>query len=93
MADKTTLSCPRCKGAGRVTLQPGLGPLLRYTREISGKTLWQVSDLSGLSRTHLEYLENGRSRNPRMKTIAGLVNGYGLSAGEMFAAIEKSDAD
>ena len=60
---------------GKVTLKE-----LRKERDL---TLQQLSDLSGITKTEISFLEKGKTK-PRPQSIQKLANSFNLTYEEMF---------
>ena len=81
--------CPRCKGSGKVTVEPGLGPIFRYAREGRNESLRQVVKATGVSLAHLSALENNEARNPTLKTLMVLAEHYDMAIEELARAMKE----
>lgn len=66
-----------------------LKDLLRRARRKKGWGEVEASKKLGISRSYIWELENGRSSNPTLHTIAAFVVGYGLSASEIISTVTK----
>ena len=49
-----------------------LGARIKLLRELRGMTLQQVADASGMTKSHVWELEQGRSVNPTVNAVWGL---------------------
>lgn len=60
--------------------EPGLlqrvGARVRFVREKSGKTAQELSQATGLPRSHISAIERGRT-NPTVKTLDRIARGIG----------------
>jgi helix-turn-helix protein len=56
----------------------GLAEMARTHRIIQGLSLQEVADRADCTKSHVWEIENGRSRNPTVKMIAGLAGALGL---------------
>lgn len=84
------ITCPRCKGKGKVILEPGLGPLLRYVRESRDESLSQAATALGCTKAHVNALEHGKTINPTLRTAQKIAAHYGLSLDELGKAMKES---
>ena len=87
------ITCPRCKGAGKVVLGPGLGPIFRYARDGRNESLRQVVKATGVSLAHLSALENNETRNPTLKTLMLLAGHYDMAIEELARAMKEQTND
>jgi len=55
-----------------------LGEELLAARKAARMSLQEVSDASGLTKSHVWEIEAGRSRNPTIKAVAGLSRATGV---------------
>lgn len=60
-----------------------MGQRLRQARESQGMTLRQTHARSGISKSQLFFYEEGRQRNPGLRTIQALSYGYRIPFGEL----------
>lgn len=63
-----------------------LGALIRMRRDHLGLTAQEVGDAVGLSRSGIEAIENGRTRNPSPDVMRGLSDLLGISRVELLVA-------
>lgn len=77
------ITCPRCNGSGKVVLAPGLGPMLKYARELKDESLSQAATALGVTKAHIHALENGQSANPSLRTAVKIAAHYNLSLDEV----------
>jgi transcriptional regulator with XRE-family HTH domain len=64
-------------------IQLAFGTRLRSIRERKGLTQEQLADLSGLHRTYIWGIEQGR-RNPSLINIVRIAEALGLKVGDLF---------
>ncbi len=67
-----------------------LGALVRQHREALDLTLDKLGELAGCTKSHVWEIEDGRARNPTVKTVAGLAGALGLPLPLVFYAALKS---
>jgi len=63
-----------------------LSDVLRDRREALGKSLQQIADGAGITKSHLWELERGTSANPSVGTLICVGAALGISAHTLFAA-------
>jgi DNA-binding XRE family transcriptional regulator len=63
-----------------------LGELIRQHRKTLNMSLAQLAEKAGCTKSHVWEIEDGRSRNPTVKTMAGLSNALGLPLPLIFYA-------
>lgn len=63
-----------------------LGELVRQHREALDLSLAQLAERAGCTKSHVWEIEDGRARNPTVKTVAGLARALGLSLPFVFYA-------
>lgn len=51
---------------------PALGARIKLLRDLRGMTLQQVADASGMTKSHVWELEQGKSVNPTVNAVWGL---------------------
>lgn len=56
----------------------GLAEMARTHRIIQGMSLQEVADRAACTKSHVWEIENGRSRNPTVRMVAGLAAALGL---------------
>ena len=83
------ITCPRCKGNGKITLEPGFGPMLKYARESKDESLSQAATILGVSKAHISAMENGKSANPSLTAARKICEHYGLSLDELAKALDE----
>jgi transcriptional regulator with XRE-family HTH domain len=59
------------------------GARLRLLRLVSRMTLQDVADKTGVTNTHICYLEKGRTQNPGLKLLLALANVFNMSVSEL----------
>lgn len=64
-------------GSGREKTQGGLGGLLRYWRDLRGKSQFDVALDTGISQRHISFIESGRS-TPSRKRLLDIAHGLDL---------------
>ena len=71
-----------------------LGEIVRQHRQVLGLSLSEFAEMAGLSKAHVWAIEDGRTRNPTVKIVAGLAGALGLSLSLVFyAALRSAERD
>lgn len=65
-----------------------IGPLLRRLREERNLTQDALAWKAGVSRSYLQHLEHGRSRDVKISTLGSICEGLGVSLKHFFQMIE-----
>ncbi|SNY46991.1 helix-turn-helix domain-containing protein [Paractinoplanes atraurantiacus] len=68
------------------------GELIRRLRTGAGLTLEQLAEASGVTDRAISDMERGVSRGPRVRTVAALADGLGLTGGEREALLAAARA-
>jgi transcriptional regulator with XRE-family HTH domain len=55
-----------------------LGEILKQSRQVSGLSIQQVHERSGVARSQIQILEHDRSKNPGVSLLQKVAHGYGL---------------
>jgi transcriptional regulator with XRE-family HTH domain len=76
---------------GTGSVLASIGELLRSAREQQGMTLEQVSELSGISKSHLSRLESGE-RQPSVASLLALSVTFGVPVGAFFGETQAAGA-
>ena len=62
------------------------GPLIKAHREMLGVSLEEIAGRSGFTKSHIWELEQGRSKNPTVKTVYALAVALGIPVMALFNA-------
>ncbi len=73
-------------GAGRHQTQGELGGLLRYWRNVRGKSQFDVALDTGISQRHISFIESGRSA-PSRQSLLDIANGLDIPLRERNALL------
>jgi transcriptional regulator with XRE-family HTH domain len=68
---------------------PALGTRIKLLRELRDMTLQQVADASGLTKSHVWELEQGKSVNPTVNAVWGLSAGLCVSPAMLLGLDDK----
>lgn len=67
---------PPALGYGQEPFVPRFGPSIRAARERQNLSLSEAADLIGCTKAHVWDLEQEKSQNPTIKTLAGIAVTY-----------------
>lgn len=71
-------------------LSETLAQRMRSARAERGLSLQEVGDLSGMTKSHVWEIEQGRSKNPTVQTILGLCYALDMSPAD-FLGLDMND--
>ena len=66
-----------------------LGTRIKLLRDMRGMSLQAVADASGLTKSHVWELEQGRSINPTVNAVWGLAEALAVSPGTLLGLDDK----
>lgn len=93
--EKVVRRCLQSKGLLRMTeeaLLERLGKFIRERRKSLGLTLAQMSERTGVSLGYLSQIELGKN-SASIETLYRICLGFGIRMSELFAAIDRPDAN
>jgi ribosome-binding protein aMBF1 (putative translation factor) len=62
------------------------GDFIRENRELLGYSLQDLATKAGCTKAHIWDIEDGRAKNPTVKTVRGLAKGLGIPVMSVFSA-------
>lgn len=70
----------------------GLGARIKLLRDLRGMTLQQVADASGMTKSHVWELEQGKSVNPTVNAVWGLAAALTVTPAQMLGLDDRTPA-
>lgn len=70
-----------------------LAARIRHLRTARGKSLQEVADALGMSKSHVHQLERGTSANPSFSVLRALSAYFAVSIGFLVGEVEDTDND
>ena len=76
--------CLKCDNQPALGCGPTLGETVSARRAVLGLSLSQVALGSGLTKSHISDIENGKTLNPTCETLVGLSSVLKMKAADLF---------
>lgn len=79
------ISCPNCKGTGFIAGSDSMGAKLRALRLGKNKTLDDVAEAVGMSKTYLWTIEKDRAQSIGFNVVMKLAKYYGIDPSALYS--------
>ena len=75
------MTCPTCRGIGKIT--GSLGARLKLAREAQGLTIRDVEDATSMTNATVSQIETGRNKGPSIHRVKEMADLYGVKIDEL----------